>query len=257
MSETDNAAQAAIEGHPFCWIEFQSKDAVATTKFFADVFGWQSQPFAQMEGYFIFSTPKGLMGGIHGDPQLESPKTVPYLYVADIDQTLQQINSAGGGTVLGKTEIPDTDGGHIALFKDAAGCTLGLADMPMGNEYSPMPFGEGEKPLNNTICSLELFGGDFDKTKAFYEELFTWGMKQMGGNYMAFSPGSGVSGVFQNHTPQTPAVVYVWADDINAAVEKVKSSGGVMFGDVLDGGEMGRFAYFTAPGGVMLGMIGK
>jgi len=257
MSVTEGAAQPAAVGHFFCWVEFDSKDAAATAKFFTEAFGWDSKPFEQMKGYFFYMTPKGLMGGIETNAAGDQPQTVPYLYVPDIDQALVQIAGAGGTKVMDKMEIPDSDGGHIAMFKDPAGCAVGLADMPMGNDYSPMPFGTDEKPQNNTICSLELFGGDFAKTQAFYEGVFTWDLKPMGGNYMAFSPGVGVSGVFQNHTPQAPAVAYVWVDDINAAVEKIKTAGGTLQGGVIDAGAMGHFAYFSEPGGVNLGLMSK
>lgn len=257
MSDTDNASQAAIAGHPFRWIEFSSKDSAVSAKFFSDAFGWQVQPFTQMANYFFFMPPKGLMGGIQGNAPADRPQTVPYLYVTDIDEALTQIAEAGGTKLMDKMEVPDTDGGHVAMFKDPAGATIGLTDIPMADDYSPLPFGSDEKPLANTICSLELFGGDFAKTKEFYEGLFTWGTKPMSGNYMAFSPGSGVSGVFQNHTPQIPALAYIWVDDINAAVAKIKAAGGKMDGDVIFAEGMGHFAYFIDPAGVELGLIGK
>jgi uncharacterized protein len=244
-------------GHPLCWIQFNTKDIAATTKFFHDVFGWKSEPFANMPGYYVFVTPKGLMGGFQGDAPADWPHTIPFLYVADIDAALAQITASGGGMLVGKTGIPEMEAGHIAIFTDPAGCTLGLSDIAMDNDYTPLPFGGAELPLADTICSMELYGGDFEATQHFYEDIFAWGAKPMGGNYMAFSPGSGVSGVFQKHTPQAPALAYLWTDDIAAAVAKVQAAGGVLSGGIIDAGDMGHFAYFTEPGGIWIGLIGK
>ncbi len=256
MDEQPAAAMPQVQGHPICWIEFATKDLAQTSKFLTDVFGWQIQPFMDMADFSVFMAPKGLMGGLQGAAPEGSPAVIPYLYVEDIDLAFASITESGGTKVLDKMEVPGA-GGSIALFKDPAGVTYGLSDIEMPMDYAPMPFGSDVKPEANTICSLELYGGDFDKTAKFFGELYTWGATPMGDNYMAFSPGSGVSGVFQNHTPDIPALAYIWSDDLDATVAKVQAAGGTLMGEISAVSEMGRFAYFTDPAGVVFGLIGK
>ena len=45
MSDTDSAAQAAVKGHFFCWVEFDSKDAAATAKFMILFDNFMFHPF--------------------------------------------------------------------------------------------------------------------------------------------------------------------------------------------------------------------
>jgi uncharacterized protein len=256
MSDHSTPAQPLLQGHPLCWIQFATSDLAQTSKFLTAVFGWEIKPFNGMEQYSTFMTPKGLMGGLQGQAPEGAPQTTPFIYVEDIDLAFASIVDAGGSKVLDKMAVTGT-GGSIALFKDPAGVIYGLSDIEMPMDYSPLPFGGGEAPAGNTICSLELYGGEFEQTAKFFGELFTWGTQPAGGNYMAFSPGSGVSGVFQNHTPQAPVMAYIWSDDVDATVAKITAAGGKMIGDVIDAGEMGHFAYFTDPAGVVLGLIGK
>jgi predicted enzyme related to lactoylglutathione lyase len=47
-----------------------------------------------------------------------------YFEVADIEETLEKVQAAGGKTVVPKTAIPGA--GHFAMFSDADGITAGL-----------------------------------------------------------------------------------------------------------------------------------
>lgn len=256
MDHQSAATVPHVTGHPLSWIQFATRDLSQTSKFFTDVFGWQVAPFMEMTDFSIFSPPTGLMGGFQGQGQEGMPDIIVYIYVEDIDLAYAAIADAGGTKVMDKMEVPGA-GGFIGFFKDPAGVTYGLTDIEMPMDYSPLPFGTDEKPLANTICSMELYGGDFTQTAKFFSELFTWGTEPFGENYMAFSPGSGVSGVFQNHTPATPVMAYIWSDDVHATVAKIQAAGGKLLGEIVDSGEMGLFAYFTDPAGVTLGLIGK
>lgn len=253
-------AQTAPSGHKFCWIEFGSTDTAATAKFFADVFGWGIEDFPAMPGYKFFSPPKGLMGGITPAEGEGQPRTTPYIYVPDIAAALESISAAGGATTFGPEEIPDTGGGKVAGFTDPFGVMYGLADMAMPDSYSPVPLGPAQgpdqQPVAGSIVSLELHAGDFAKAAEFFGTQFTWATQTAQGQYMSFTPGSGVSGVFQNHTPDAPQVAYIWSDDMAATVAKIVAAGGTMLGDAMDVAELGvSMGYFTAPGTGMLGLI--
>jgi hypothetical protein len=248
-------AVSALHPHNLCWIEFGTKELQAAKDFFSKVFGWKFEPFG--EGYEIFTPPAGLMGGFSSRAPEGTQRTLPFIYAPDVNAALVGIEAAGGVKIFGPERIPDA--GHIAFFTDPAGTIYGLADMYMTVEHSPDPFGMngGDKPQNFTICSIELFGGDFAQTSGFFGSQFAWSFRETMPHYMSFNPGSGVSGVYQNHTPGTKALAYIWADDLDSAVQAVKDNGGKLMGDVINVGWMGRFAYFTAPGGIEMGLIGK
>lgn len=252
--------QAAASGHSLVWMEIGSSDTAATAEFFHDVFGWEIQDFAAMEGYKFYMTPKGLMGGISPAGPDGVLHMIPYIYVPDVAAALESIAAAGGSTAFGPEEIPDSNGGKVAGFTDPFGVMYGLADMSMPSDYNPEPLGpaesENQQPIDGTIVSLELYAGDFAAAREFFGGLFGWKAQDPMGEYMHFTPGSGVSGVFQNHTPEAPVVPYIWTSDMQATVDKIQAAGGEMLGEAMEVPELGvRMGYFQAPGSGMLGLI--
>ena len=104
-----------------CYIEFTGKDVAGKSKFFQDVFGWNSTPHG--EGYAMWTSGEGeLGGGFSGEGE---PKTIAYIEVADIDATLNTIGENGGSTLVPKTKISD-EHGFFAHFKDCCGTIVGL-----------------------------------------------------------------------------------------------------------------------------------
>jgi uncharacterized protein len=103
------------------------------------------------------------------------------------------------------------------------------------------------------ICHVELVGGD--PSAGFYERVFGWRVRRHGGP-ITFDDGVGeVSGHFVAGRPPTePGVlVYVWVDDIAAAVERVVAEGCELVQPV--GGDPGELtARFRDPGGNVVGL---
>jgi predicted enzyme related to lactoylglutathione lyase len=255
MGETAGMAMAQGSGeHPVNWVEFVARDHARGVKFFQDVFGWEMTPF--MDGYTTFMTPNGFAGGINSQQADQPLRLFTYIQVPSVDEALASAEAAGATIAVPKMVIDEASGKGIGFFVDPAGVITGVADMQMEISDSPTPFGE-TKPKNNSICSLELYGGDFEKTKAFYGELFGWGCAEdpaMPG-FMSFNPGLGLSGVFQNHTPAAHSMVYIWVDDVKAASEKIVAAGGKMFGEPMSMPGFGTFAYFTDTEGATHGLI--
>ncbi len=243
------------DGHHICWMEIGFKDQPATVEFYEELFGWKFIPYESMENYVFFQSTSGVMGGFNGNGFGQMQNVIFYLYVPDIDSALAEIETAGGKTLVPKTPV-DTFG-NIALFTDPSGVTVGLSDIFMGLETSPNPFGEGDKPAVNTICSFEIYGGDFAKTREFYSKLFGWTVAEdsVPSEYMHFASGGGADGVFQSHTPDAPVVAYVWVDDVAATLAKVKELDGATLSEATPT-PMGVFGYFTDPSGVWIGLIG-
>lgn len=113
-------------------IEIPTTDMAATEEFYATLFGWESEPM--MEGYHGFSTPDGVAGAFSSMIQPSENGPVLYIYCADIDSKLPEIEAAGGTVAMGRTPIPGV--GWFALFVDTSGNVLGLfsaEDAPAGD----------------------------------------------------------------------------------------------------------------------------
>jgi len=237
------------DGHHVCWLEFAFKEQAATVKFYEDLFGWKFIPYEKMENYVFYQTASGVMGGFNGQGFGEMQNTIFYIYVPDVDAALAEVEAAGGKTLVPK--MPVEESGSIALFTDPAGVTVGLADMYM-YEPSPNPM-DGAKPAVNTICYLEIFGGDFAKTSEFYSKVFGWTTTPSPHHeeYLGFASGGGADGVFQSHTPDIPVVAYIWVDDVAATLAKIKEAGGEPYGEATPT-PMGVFGYFKDPSGIWM-----
>jgi len=74
--------------------------------------------------------------------------------------------------------------------------------------------------------------------------------------YMAFDPGAGVGGVFQSHTPATPALAYIYATNVEAKLAEIEAAGGKRVGAPMRMPGAGCFGYFQDPSGTSIGLIG-
>src|SRR5256885_10332022 len=96
-----------------------------------------------------------------------------------------------------------------------------------------MPVGSTPKPPAGAICHLEMYAADGAAAAGFFGELFGWGTLPTMPQYVAFDPGAGIGGVFQSHTPGTPAVAYIYATDVEAKVIEIESAGGKRLGQPM------------------------
>lgn len=118
--------------NPVVHFEMPAEDKKRMAEFYTEVFGWQTQFFGpEMGEYVLVSTtetdangrpknPGAINGGFYlktDDPNTHHPSVV--IAVDDINQSIQDIEKAGGTVFTGPTEIPGI--GLYASFKDTEG----------------------------------------------------------------------------------------------------------------------------------------
>ncbi len=106
------------------YLEFNSGDVEASTKFYRDVFDWNPQPWGA-EDYFVAN---------HGEePGIDTgfttsedgqPLTVATITVDDLDGYMGKVIFAGGEIVVPRFTIPGV--GHACYFTDTTGMIVGL-----------------------------------------------------------------------------------------------------------------------------------
>jgi predicted enzyme related to lactoylglutathione lyase len=121
----------------------------------------------------------------------------------------------------------------------------------------------------NSVVHFEIPVDDVERAKKFYADNFGWKMQQMGsefGNYIILQTGptdeKGMpqrsafinGGMMKRGTVKSPVLV-IAVDDCDAAVEKVKKSGGKLVGEIMDIPNVGRYAYVEDPEGNVIGII--
>lgn len=105
------------------------------------------------------------------------------------------------------------------------------------------------------ICHVELPADDPQRAADFYARVFGWKVRSAHGTCFFEDPTDEVSGHWVPHREATPpgVLVYVWVEDIAAAVERVIAEGCEIVQPVgEDPGEL--TARFRDPGGTVVGL---
>ena len=103
--------------------EIPSQDVNKDAAFFAELFGWRTEPSG--EAYVSFHVDEGLGGGIQ---KVESPPDhgiSVYIGVEDIPPTLAKAEALGAETLHPKTDIGE-GWGYWADFRAPGGARIGL-----------------------------------------------------------------------------------------------------------------------------------
>jgi len=102
---------------------------------------------------------------------------------------------------------------------------------------------------NNHINYIELKAGDLEVIKDFYGKCFGWTFTDYGPDYISFE-NSGLSGGFERNDQAVlnGALVVLYHDTLESALENVKSAGGSIVKDIFSF-PGGRRFHFKDPAG--------
>lgn len=114
--------------------EMASEDPKATRRFLERAFRWKFQPRSLPQGeYLAFEIPGGGGGGIRSTQPTESPSTLSYIRVPNLDAAQARVERAGGTVVLPRVDAPGM--GSFFWFKVPGGPILACwQDEATGNE---------------------------------------------------------------------------------------------------------------------------
>jgi predicted enzyme related to lactoylglutathione lyase len=234
-------------------VALSAGDVAASTAFYARVFGWHLQPLtSELTGAM---TPAGPMAALRANVPTGTPGMIPFIGVSDVDEALARVIGAGGTVETPTWSIPMA---KLARFKDPTGTIYGLTDSssPAAQQHVPMPFGSNPAPPAGSICSVEMYAAEGDVAAKFFNDVFGWGAAATMPQFMAFDPGAGIGGVFQSHTPATPAVAYIYATDVAAKLDEIDAAGGSRMGEAMRVPGLACFGYFADPSKTTMGLIG-
>jgi predicted enzyme related to lactoylglutathione lyase len=107
--------------HPVVHFEIGCKDKATTSAFYQNVFGWSIDPGPM--GMINTGSTSGIAGHIAALGHEPHQFTHFYIETDDIAASLQQVEAAGGKTVVPPVPIPT---GTFAWFSDLEGNVVGL-----------------------------------------------------------------------------------------------------------------------------------
>jgi uncharacterized protein len=214
------------------WYELMTTDTEAAEKFYKHVIGWTSAPFeGAPDPYTIFKSggQAGVAGLLKKPEEIQSPPFwAMYVAVPSLDDAAAHITRLGGGECSPVIDVPTV--GRLQMMKDPQGAAFYIIQ-PASREEQPETAAQvGEASWH------ELMTTDAPAALKFYSEVFGWQPSEamdMGpmGKYHMFNRPHGMIGGMMNKPPELAHVpphwmIYFRVADINAAVERIKASGG-------------------------------
>jgi predicted enzyme related to lactoylglutathione lyase len=239
----------------FVWFELVCSDPKTAQNFYADVLGWKTQGFPMGDqSYEMIFAGDTMLGGYVATPKdRQSSHWISYVSVEDVDATVKAAAANGGKVVDAPYEIPGV--GRAARIAD-----------PQGAEICPFKNATGD-PLDEMASQgrffwNELHTTDATKALAFYGKVLGFTQRSMdmgpGGTYHVISRG-GVErgGVTSMLPPGVPPhwLPYVFVDDADATIAKVKKAGGTVQFGPEDIPGIGRFGVIQDPTGAVIAVM--
>jgi predicted enzyme related to lactoylglutathione lyase len=250
----------------FVWYDLVTRDVEAAKAFYTKVVGWGIQEWGEgPSAYPMWTAGDVPIGGVGPlPPEVDQaglpPHWMAHVTVEDVDASARRAEATGGRIVEGPTDIPEV--GRFAVIADPQGAVLSLFRPRNGEMRADM-----RKP--GFVGWHELHATDHEAAWEFHSSLLGWkrvDSVDMGeiGTYLLFGlrdqpEGEMVGAMFDGAklSGASPHWLYYFnVDDVDAAVERVKSAGGsVLHGpmEVPGGGRVaqcgddqgGAFALFT------------
>lgn len=245
----------------FFWYELATSDTAAAQAFYGDVVGWTLQPFAGggMD-YTILAVGERGVGGMMAMPDAAregggKPGWVGYIAARDVDAAAKQLSDAGGTVLHGPDDIPGV--GRFAAVADPQGARFMLM-APGGEDRPPLPAG-----TPGTIGWRELATDGARDASDFYAAQFGWsedGTFDMGpmGLYRLFAVDGVQTGGIMDAPPGMSAprwTFYFTVADLGAALDRVRSGGGIVINGPMEVPGGSRVALCSDPQGASFALL--
>lgn len=161
---------ATTESRPgkFLWVDLFTADAAASTKFYADLFGWEWKTLGTGAQTYQIAYHLGVpVAGAVQHPQAKGEaaraRWIGYISVADVAATVKKVQDLGGRLLLAPRQVPDR--GQLAILADPEGALFGVLQSSSGD---PADY----RPEAGEWNWAQLFAGDDVKAAAFYQSVF-------------------------------------------------------------------------------------
>jgi uncharacterized protein len=236
------------------WAEVTVADVAEGVKFYADLFGWDSEAMGPEAGHYtLFSMQGKPVAALRGAPGSGPAEWLTYFSVEHLDAVAQRVEEAGGTLVVPPKDIPSV--GRMAVFVDTTGATA--AAWQPGSH-----FGAALRSEQGAYIASELGSSDLAKTKAFYSAVFGLGWGGRDWYPEGLVDGRFVLGVLPAEEyanlgrPPAPDywLVYFAANDVEAVVRKAESLGAEVLLDTRTNDLGQQYAIVRDPQGATFGL---
>lgn len=234
------------------WSDVGVADVPAAARFYAELFGWQTEDMGEQFGHYT-------MCHKAGRPVAAVSPTTPgvpahwttYIDVEDAAATAERAQAAGGKVVAGPMEVPGA--GHLVILEDTTGAVVG-AWQPTGHPGAGLVNEAGAPSWN------ELSTSDLAAARAFYGAVFGWGWKGDDAYDEARVGDRSIAGAMprpEGMPAEAPDgwLVYFGTDDVDAGTADAQRLGATLVSGPMAIPGTGRFAVLADPEGAVFALF--
>jgi uncharacterized protein len=241
----------------FVWHDLVTDDTEASRTFYAALLGWEFESTTRNGRPYLIARSGGQVAGgiVRRNEARTGPATwLSYLSVADLDQAIGQVTSAGGKVVLSPAAVGAY--GRVAVVQDPQGAPLGLAGVT-----GALPAEPAQPPLHRFFW-MEHLAKDGPAALAFYKSLAGYESSipagEPGREYHVLKRQRSRAGLLQL-PPEMKGVEpnwlpYVRVEDAAALAAKAVSLGGKVLIEPRADVRKGTLAIVTDPRGAALAL---
>lgn len=210
----------------FSWTDLTTPDAGAAKAFYGGLFGWdfEDNPVPGGGVYVMARIGGRAVAALYEDGS-RHPAWASYVTVDDADAVTARARELGANVLAEPFDVMEA--GRMATLQDPTGAVFCVWEprQSIGAELVNAPGALTLNQLNNTT--------DPEAALRFYSELFGWRIEPVPGAdipYWGIYRGERMNGGMMQMSPDSPTpshwLVYFGIDDIDAAAERIGSSGG-------------------------------
>jgi uncharacterized protein len=239
-----------VERYPngvFCWIDLGTTDLAGAKAFYGELFGWEfeDRPAGDGEVYTLCRLQGRDVAGIHRHDPEEGIGWASSVAIDELEAVTSRARELGATVLAEPFDVPGA--GRTAVLRDPSGAVVSLWQ-PRGHA------GAGLVNEVGTWTWNELVTPDLPAAKAFYAELFGWGVQDIPGPFPRTSFSLGDLLVGGGHAPapqEEPAprwTISFRVADADQSAARAQELGGSVLLPPMDI-PAGRFAVVADPAG--------
>jgi uncharacterized protein len=256
-------------GDPVVYFEIGGPDDEALHRFYGALFEWTFK--TPEPGYAIVDTHagEGIRGGI-GRSRLGPSWATFYVEVEDIKGVVEKAQSLGGKIVIPLSDIPgvltwgmisDPDGLLIGLRQQGKA----LGEPPSPSSGSAADWSEQRLPPSPgsgaAVDWFEIMGRDGDRTRGFYQQLFSWRSADSGrsGYWLTTTEANlGIEGAIGAGSGALWATIYARIPNAEETLARAEQLGGKrIYGPNSVNNDTLRTGAFRDPAGNVIGVYSR
>jgi predicted enzyme related to lactoylglutathione lyase len=243
--------RTSYEPGTFSWVDLGTTDQEAAKAFYSALFGWSANdiPVGDDTTYSIMEVRGKAVAAIATQQEDERKMGVPphwnsYVTVADADETVEAVDTAGGTTLAEPFDVLDV--GRMAVIQDPTGAVLCIWEprRHIGAELVNAP---------GALVWNEHASTNPEQAKAFYGMLFDWEFQLDPSGYTMIYNRGRMNGGMRKQTEQEEGIPAHWlayfaVDDTDASVQTALDNNGRVLLPATDIG-VARIAVVADPQG--------